>query len=306
MYPFVISELTDNTWAFYENGEVRLPYVTADKISILTQKDISDGSSVENWLSVWTTWSSWNADCGSGKSGINFGSKLPTRTRKCQSTSNLYCISAAEENNWIQRKKCSSSCGHLKEKDENCINMPDKNDDNKSKSLKTKCISSLTNPTAGNHDCGPKGMKLPVPMTKTQLQAWLRGYDKCDFEFHSDKAKLPVGLSLENDQLISLIDGAYAQHNFNLNTTLDDGWKKGITGCYNIFKKSTAGRNEKECGQDGYCCSGSGKNNGQDRNDAGQACPSDAIEFIDDNNLQSRHHCLRQGIYHICFRFSYS
>ena len=96
MYPFVISELKDYQWVFYENGEVRLPYVTADKISILTQKDISYGSSVEKWLSVWTTWSSWNADC---ESEIKFGSKLPTRTRKCQSTSNLYCINAAEENN---------------------------------------------------------------------------------------------------------------------------------------------------------------------------------------------------------------
>ena len=301
MYPFVIPELTENKWVFYENGEVRLPYVTADQISILTQKDISDGSSVEKWLSVWTTWSSWNTDCGSGKSEINFGSKLPTRERTCQSTYNLYCINAAEENNWIQRKTCSSSCGDLRQKNENCLNMIDANDETKSGWLKTKCISSLTEPNGWN-DCGSKGMKLPVPMTKTQLQLWLRGYDQCDFEFHSYKAKLPVGLSLENGQLISLIDGTYAQHNFNLNTILDGGWKKGIPGCYNILQKSTAGQNQKKCGQDGYCCSGSGKNNGEDRNNDDRACPSDAIEFIDDNNLKNRHHCLRQGYYHIYFR----
>ena len=73
MYPFVISELTEREWVFYENGEERRPYVRADYISISTQKDISYGSNAEKWLSVWTEWSSWSADCGSGKSEINFG-----------------------------------------------------------------------------------------------------------------------------------------------------------------------------------------------------------------------------------------
>ena len=305
MYPFVISELKDFQWVFYENGEERRPYVNADKISILTQKDISHGSTVEKWLSVWTEWSEWSADCGSGKSEINFGSQLPTRERSCQSTNNLYCINAAEENSWIQRKTCSSSCGDLTGKDENCLKVPRDNDVNDFKWEKTKCVSSLTEPTNGQHACPSGKTKLPVPMTKAKLQAWLRGYDQCDFEFHSDSAKLPVGLSLENGQLISLIDGAYAQHNFNLNTTLDDGWKKGITGCYNILQKSTAGHNHKKCGKNGYCCSGCGKNNGEDRN-KDRACPSDAIDFIDKNNLQSRHHCLRQGIYRNYFRYSYS
>ena len=172
--------------------------------------------------------------------------------------------------------------------------------------MKTKCVSSLTEPTSGQHACPSGSTTLPVPLTKAQLQAWLRGYDQCGFEFHSDKAKLPVGLSAKNNRYISLIDGANTQNNFNLNTILDSGWQKGITGCYNIRQKSSAGQNQKKCGQDGYCCSGSGKENGENRDNDGRGCPSDAIEFIDNNNLQSRHHCLRQGIYHIYFRYSYS
>ena len=297
MYPFVISELTDYKWVVYENGEERKPYVKADQISISTQKDISYGSSVEKWLSVWTTWSSWNADC---ESEIKFGSKLPTRERTCQSTNNFYCIGAGEEKNRIQRQKCPGPCGDLTDKDENCLQMPRDTDDDDSKWLKTKCVSSLKVPTRGKHACPSGSTTLPVPMTKMELKAWLRGYQQCNFEFHSYKAKLPVGLSAENGQLISLVDGAKGQHDFHINSILDGGWKKGITGCYNVLKKKTAGLNEEKCGQKGYCCSGSGKNNGEHhepsyQNDINHVCPPDAVTFIDDNNLQSRHHCLRQG-----------
>ena len=310
MHPFVISELTENKWAFKQNGGEFHPPIAADKISILTQNDIADGSSVEKWLSVWTNWADWTPSAtlyhasslrasSTLKPDLTFGSKLPTRERTCQSTNNFYCIGAGEEKNWIQRQKCPGPCGDLTDKDENCLQMPRDTDEADSKWLKTKCVSSLKVPTRGKHAC-PSGSTLPVPMTKSQLQAWLSGYEKCDFEFHSDKAKLPVGLSAENGQFISLLDGAKGQHDFNINSILDGGWKKGITECYNILKKKTAGLNEEKCGQKGYCCSGSGKNNGEHHepryhNDIDHVCPPDAVTFIDNNNLQSRHHCLRQG-----------
>ena len=305
MHPFVIPELTENKWVFKQNsGEIHPP-IAADQISILTQNDIADGSSVEKWLSVWTNWADWTPSptpninsclwaSSNFEPDLAFGSKLPTRERTCQSTNNFYCIDAGEEKSWIQRQKCPGLCGDLTDKDENCLKLPRDNDEKDFKWVKTKCVTSLTKPTNGQHACPYESTKLPVPMTEAQLQAWLHGYNQCGFEFDSFKAKLPVGLAAENDRYISLIDGANTQHDFNLNTILDGGWKKGINGCYNILKKSTAGQNQKKCGQDGYCCSGSGKNNGKD---ADRACPSDAIDFIDNNNLQNRHHCLRKGYY---------
>ena len=296
MHPFVISELTENKWVFKQNGG----NLAAEQISILTQNDITDGSSVEKWLSAWTEWEDDDKSCPEEP---DFGSQLPLKYRTCQSTDNFYCIGAGEEKNWIQRQKCPGLCGDLTDKDENCLKLPRDNDETDFKWVKTKCVSSLTKPTNGQHACSSGRTKLPVPMTKAQLQAWLRGYDQCDFEFHSDKAKLPVGISAKNEQYISLIDGANTQHDLNLNTILDGGWKKGITGCYNILQKSTAGQNQEKCGQDGYCCSGSGKNNGEDpSNNDDRACPPDAIAFIDDNNLQKRHHCLRKSYNHI-FRY---
>ena len=294
MHPFVISELTENKWVFKQNGGEIHPPIAADQISILTTNDIADGSSVEKWLSAWTEWDDYDKSCPEKP---DFGSQLPIKKRTCQSTNNFYCLGAGEEKSWIQREQCPGLCGDLTDKDENCLKLPRDNDDTDFKWVKTKCVSSLTKPTNGQHACPAGSTKLPVPMTKAQLQAWLRGYNQCSFEFHSDKAKLPVGLLAEDNRYISLIDGANTQNNFNLNTILDSGWKKGITGCYDNLQKSSAGQNQKKCGQDGYCCSGSGKNNGEDRNND-RTCPSDAIEFIDANNLQTGHHCLRKGYYH--------
>ena len=308
MHPFVITELesTQSFWFFFDSGKF-IGSIAADDISIQTQQDVIDPS-VQKWLSVWTPWTSWtppslgNNPCYYISSeDKKFGSKLPKRERTCQSTNNFYCIGAAEETNWIERQKCPGPCGDLTDKDENCLNIADSTDESESEWLKTKCVISSIKPIDGQHACGAKGTKLPVPMTKTEIQAWLRGYDQCDFEFHSDKARLPVGIFAENNKLISLIDGAETQHDFKNNSILEGGWKKSITGCYNILKKNTAGLNEEKCGQNGYCCSGFGKNNGEEldpryHNNIDHACPLDAIFFIDDNNLQDRHHCLRQGI----------
>ena len=48
MHPFVISELTENKWAFKQNGGEIHPPIAADKISILTQKLKEEAVSREN------------------------------------------------------------------------------------------------------------------------------------------------------------------------------------------------------------------------------------------------------------------
>ena len=295
MYPFVIADLhTTSLWFFYDNeGEHKLS-IAAHEISILTQNDITNGSNVQKWLSTWTEWSDYDKSC---PTYTDYGSLLPVKKRECPPTNAFYCIGAADEKNWIERKECPGRCGQLTDKNENCLYLWENEEH-----LKTKCVSSLTKPADGQHVCGSEGMKLPVPMTIAQAREWSKGYDRCDFEFHSYNAKLPVGLSEENSELISLHDGAKTQDDLNVNSILGNVWKKGMTGCYDFRQPNTAGMNGNKCGQDGYCCSGSDKNNGEDRKYADRACPSNAIEFIDENNLENRYHCLRQGIYHHEFK----
>ena len=296
MFPFVISELnTGSKWIFIDSNGTSHLGIAADQISILIQKDISDGSNVQKWISTWTAWSDYDKNC---PQYTDYGSQLPVRKRECQSTNTFNCIAATEEKSWIQRKGCPGRCGRLTDKHENCLYLWENEEH-----LKTKCVSSFTKPADGQHVCGSGGMKLPVPMTIAQARAWSEGYNRCDFEFHSYNAKMPVGLSKENSELISLHDGAKTQADLNVYSILGNVWKKGMTGCYDFRQPNTAGKNRNKCGQNGYCCSGSGQNNGEDRNNTDRACPSDAIEFIDGNNLQNRHHCLQQGYYHFNFRY---
>ena len=288
MYPFVISELnTGSEWIFIDSNGTSHPGIAADQISILTQRDITDGSNVQKWLSMWTAWSDYDKNC---PQYTVYGSQLPVRKRECQSTNTFNCIAATEEKSWIQRKRCPGQCGQLTDKNENCLYLKENEEH-----LKTKCVSSFTKPADGQHVCGSGGMKLPVPMTIAQGREWSKSYDRCDFEFHSYNAKLPVGLSAKKSEWISLHDGANTQDDLNVDSILGDVWKKGMSGCYDFRQPSTAGKNGNKCGQNGYCCSGSEKINGEDRINVDRACPSDAIQFIDDSNLQNRHHCLRQG-----------
>ena len=282
---------TTSLWFFYDNKGNHTHSIAAHEISILTQKDITEGSNVQKWLSTWTEWSGYDKNCPAWHF-VQFSSQLPVRKRECQPTNTFYCIGAAEEKNWIQRKGCPSQCGQLADKNENCLYLWEHKE-----YLKTKCVSSLTKPADGQHVCGSGGMKLPVPMTIAQAREWSKSYDRCDFEFHSYNAKLLVGLSEENSEWISLLDGAKTQDALNVNSILGDVWEKGMSGCYDFRQPNTAGKNGNKCGQNGYCCSGSEKNNGQYRNNTDRACPSDAIEFIDNYNLQNRHRCLRQGTY---------
>ena len=292
MYPFLITKMeTTAIWLFISD-ETKDFGIAYDQISISTQNDFVQDVYYEPWLSHWAEWTPWSSSC---PSTIQYGSDLPLRKRMCDSTNNFYCIGAEDENNWIERKKCPSSCGELTDKDENCLFMESYDSD--MQWLKTKCVSSKEVPTNGRHACGASGknLTLPVPMTISELQTWLSGYDRCDFEFHSDEARLPVGLAIQDENLISLLDGTKTPQAFNLQTQFDGGWKKMFTGCWWLRRKDRAGLNEVKCGPNGYCCSGSGKYNGA--NNPNGVCPETAIQFIDDNNLQKYHHCLREGIY---------
>ena len=301
MYPFLIPKMeTTSKWLFTV-GETKDFMIAYDEISISTQNEVVQNVDYEPWFSHWTVWTQWSSYC---PSTIKYGSDLPTRKRKCDSTKHFYCIGAEDENNWIERKKCQSSCGELTDKDENCLFM--ENYDAGMQWLKTKCVSSKKVPTNGQHACGVSGknLTLPVPMTISELQTWLSGYARCDFEFHSDDARLPVGLAIQDENLISLVDGGKIGQDFNLQTEFAGGWKKGISRCWYRKRIDTAGLYEKKCGPNGYCCSGSWKYNGA-KNPNGP-CPQTAIQFIHDNNLQKLHHCLREGVYVFTNLYFYS
>ena len=88
MHPFVISEFKDTAnWLLFDTDGTHMHTISAYAISILTQEDIIE-SSVDNWLSTWSSWSSWDNSC----SGITFGpnglvSNIPTKSaRVCQLT----------------------------------------------------------------------------------------------------------------------------------------------------------------------------------------------------------------------------
>ena len=190
-----------------------------------------------------------------------------------------------------------AKCGELTNENENCLNIGGVG--SHANWVKTKCVSSMKEPTNGQHACGITGQKLtlPVPMSTIEFKKWLSGYDQCNFEFHSAMARLPVGLKIKNGDLISLLDGVKTQQDFRLETAIGGGWRKESTGCYRPGRYKKAGLNEERCGSKGYCCSGWSKPKGD--------CPVEALQFVEDNKLQSRHHCLRQGILALFFYCRY-
>ena len=297
MYPFMISEMTKSDWVFQGGYVTKVP---RDQILINTQKSVDQTASVKTWLSHWEDWSGWGNHEDPQRSqcspDIQYGSELPTKKRTCPSTKTFYCIGAEDKNKWTQRHECPALCGNLTNENENCLNIG--GEGSYANWVRTKCVSSLKKPNDGQHACGITGQKLtlPVPMTKTELQKWLQGYDQCNFEFHSAMARLPVGLLIEDSDFISLLNGAKTLPDFNLQTALDGGWRKESTGCYRLGRYKKAGLNEKRCGPNGYCCSGPNKDNGGSLHTIG-ACPNNARQFIVDNKLESRHHCLREGIF---------